>query len=67
MTTKQKGAGVMGADVRRLKRLCGRCEERVTSGEKSVVAEFAPYVGLRMHLRCMKAVVEEEVPEEPTP
>lgn len=63
--TLEKAAAATGADIRKVKRLCGRCEERLKAGEKTVVAEFAPYAGIRLHLKCAQALTDECVPPEP--
>ena len=44
--------------------LCGRCEDPIGKA-KAATCDFAPYAGMRLHLTCIAALVNESVAEEP--
>lgn len=43
--------------------LCGRCE-RPIGKEKAALCNFAPYAGMRLHVKCISALIAESVEEE---
>lgn len=62
--TAEKIAALTGADPKRLKGLCPRCE-RPMRGKRTAVVDFAPYAGLRLDTACIAEMEREAVPPEP--
>ena len=63
--TAEKIAALTGADPKRLKGLCPRCEKPMR-GKRTAVMEFAPYSGMRLNMACVVEMERETVPPEPT-
>lgn len=47
----------------KIRNLCGRCEEPIGCSQ-SVICEFAPYTGMRLHLACVKSLEAQSVGED---
>ncbi len=47
----------------KVRNICARCEEPI-GRKRSVVCEFAPYAGLRLHATCLARLVGETVEAE---
>lgn len=46
-----------------IRHLCARCEEPYV-GKRTAICEFAPYVGMRLDVECIAALVGESIGDE---